>query len=652
MVANCLKLFVHANTISCLALLAGCAILRDLHAEQLVRREMQLAESERSPRQSATAKLSEVSQHSKYVPAWARQAVFYQIFPERFENGDATNDPTRESLEIPERVPKSWSVTPWGQDWYRRQAWEIEMGNDFFRHGLYHRRYGGDLQGILNRLDYLEDLGVTCIYLNPIFYARSLHKYDGNSFHHVDPYFGPDPKGDLEIIDTETLDPTTWQMTAADELFVELISEAHRREMRIIIDGVFNHTGRDFPAYLDLQKRQQESIYKDWYIVQSFDDPTTSKNEFRYESWWGNKSLPVFADNAEGDDLHAGPKRYVLAATRRWMDPDGDGDPSDGIDGWRLDVANEVPLLFWKQWNDYARTINPQCYTVAEHWEDAGEFLVEGGFSASMNYFGFAYPVKGFFVDGVLKSSEFLRQLKTRRARYDVPRQYVLQNLIDSHDTQRVASLVVNASGGEYERADWCDYDSIGGRDPNYKIRKPTADERQVQRMITLFQMVYLGAPIIYYGTETGMWGGDDPCDRMPMVWQDKRYELQASDPWLREREPDAVQFDQELHQFYRAACQLRRNLASLQSGEVDTLAHDDAQQSFAIRRWKDQQSVYAIFNRGLEPFSCNIEISGGNLPVVLMTATGADDQIDVKADGEDVVITVPAREAAILLQE
>ncbi|CAN0376801.1 unnamed protein product, partial [Ectocarpus sp. 4 AP-2014] len=177
------------------------------------------------------------------------------------------------------------------------------------------------------------------------------HKYDATSFHHIDPHFGPDPAGDLALIAGETEDPVTWEWTSADRLFLKLLGACHERGIRVVIDGVFNHTGRRCFAFQDLLERQAESPYKDWYVVRSWDDPTTSaNNEFQYAGWWGAASLPIFADSPEGDDLAAGPKAYVHAITRRWMDPNGDGDPSDGVDGWRLDVANEVPTGFWSEW--------------------------------------------------------------------------------------------------------------------------------------------------------------------------------------------------------------------------------------------------------------------------------------------------------------
>ena len=591
------------------------------------------------------------SLQSEFVPSWAHEAVFYQIFPERFENGDPSNDPTRDSLESPDAVPDSWTVTPWTQSWYRRAAWEIELGDNFFQHGVYHRRYGGDLQGILNRLDYLEDLGVNTLYLNPVFLSRSLHKYNGDSFHHVDPYFGPDPKGDFEIIRSETLDPATWKMTSADKLFLKLIEEVHRRKMRIILDGVFNHTGRDFPAFADIIHNQQDSPFVEWYVVDQFDDPETPENEFRYKSWWGFDSLPEFANNATGDDLHPSPKAYIFAATKRWMDPDGDGNPKDGIDGWRLDVAEEVPPKFWQQWNRYVRELNPDSYTVAENWDDASSYLEECGFSATMNYNGFAYPVKGFFIDGQLKASEFLNELKSRRESFDLARRYCQQNLVDSHDTARIASVISNAKGQEYDRPDRWDYDVDDGRSPDYSIAKPTPKQQKVLRMIVLFQMMYVGPPQIYYGTESGMWGGDDPSNRMPMVWHNREYESQASDFWTGGKESQSVKFDYDLNTYFRYACRLRRHLPALQHGRMETISTSDKSQAFAIRRWDEQYSVYAVFNRGDSEYKWEFTNPRDKPLSEIFTASGRPDLIDIVTEGNKITVSIPGNEAVVLLQ-
>ncbi|MFO8099538.1 MAG: alpha-amylase family glycosyl hydrolase, partial [Salinibacter sp.] len=344
---------------------------------------------------------------SDRVPDWASDAVVYQIFPERFANGDTTNDPTRQSLTDPGDVPSSWAVSDWTRDWYDQADWEREMGG--FYESVYDRRYGGDLQGVIDRLPYLDSLGVNTLYFNPVFWSPSLHKYDGRSFHHIDPHFGPDPAGDKDLIaEEDPTDPSTWHVTAADSLFFALLEKAHARDLRVIIDGVFNHTGRQFFAFRDLAERQADSRYADWYEVHSFDDPETpDTSEFDYAGWWGLDSMPEFAVSPDSTTLAEGPRQYIFDATRRWMDPNGDGDPSDGVDGWRLDVAEEVPTGFWADWHAHVRSINPEAYTVAEVWEEASGFLRESGFSATMNYHGFAYPVKGFLIDNAIDPSTF-----------------------------------------------------------------------------------------------------------------------------------------------------------------------------------------------------------------------------------------------------
>ncbi len=587
------------------------------------------------------------------VPDWAADAVFYQIFPERFRNGDPSNDPTRTSLEFPDLVPESWAISPWTGDWYARAPWERQLGTTFYDDGVFHRRYGGDLQGVLDKLDYLRQLGINTIYFNPVFYARSLHKYDGNTFHHIDPYFGPDPEGDFASMARETSEPRTWRWTAADRLFLKLVREAHARQIRIIIDGVFNHTGRDFFAFADLMENQAKSPYKEWYIVESFDDPATPVNEFRYKGWWGVKTLPEFADNHDKSDLHPGPRKYIFDATKRWMDPDGDGDPSDGIDGWRLDVANEVPMKFWSDWNAYVRKLNPEAYTVTEFWQDASEFLREGGFSASMNYHGFAFLTKGFLIDGAMKATEFAEKLETRRKEYPHRVQFAMQNLIDGHDTERLASMIVNARHIPYKEPDRFDYD-VGNRvsprwDGKYDVRGPNEREREILRLVALFQMTYVGAPMIYYGTEAGMWGGDDPDDRMPMVWPELTYEPQAADPLGRSRKPEPVDFDDELFEYYRQLIALRGERKALRRGTFEVLATLDEAQTLVFSRRLEKENLVIILNRSEEPQSISVRLElAGALRPILATAGSLDAFSVLSPVDGTVALVVPARTGVV----
>jgi cyclomaltodextrinase len=588
------------------------------------------------------------------VPSWAADAVFYQIFPERFRNGDPKNDPTRASLEFPDTVPESWQVSPWTGDWYARSDWEKKLGGNFFEHGVFNRRYGGDLQGVIDKLDYLQKLGVNTLYFNPLFYGRSLHKYDAASMHHIDPYFGPDPEGDLKLIATESSDPKSWHWTAADKQLLKLIDELHARKMRVIIDGVFNHTGRDFFAFAHLREHQAESPYRDWYIVQRFDDPATAENEFRYKGWWGVETLPEFADAAGGRDLHPGPKQYVFDITRRWMDPNGDGDPSDGIDGWRLDVANEVPVTFWHEWHGIVRKINPQAYTVAEVWDDAREFLMGGGFTATMNYFAFAFPAKGFLIDGRMSAHDFGQELEQRRREYPPAMQFALQNLVDSHDTDRVGSMIVNRPVDHpYLQPDRFDYDvsprTSPRHDQKYNVRKPNERDRQIQRMIVLLQMTYLGAPMVYYGDEAGMWGGDDPCDRWPMVWDDLAYDSQAADPLDRERPADTVEVDADLFDFYRRAIELRSKSDVLRHGSYRNVASDDEAQFVAFERTLDDRRALVVFNRGERDYTWTLPADAPEDLKVTLVSSGGDDAVTVDATGGSRSIVLPSLTAVLL---
>jgi cyclomaltodextrinase / maltogenic alpha-amylase / neopullulanase len=591
-----------------------------------------------------------------FVPDWVAEAVFYQIFPERFRNGDPDNDPTRESLEDAAGIPSSWKITPWTSDWYARADWELELGGGFYERGVFNRRYGGDLQGVLDKLDYIQGLGCNAIYFNPVFFARSMHKYDASAMHHIDPYFGPDPTSDLEMMAKETSDPRTWQWTAADKLFLKVVDEIHKRKMRLIIDGVFNHTGRDFFAFANLREQQSTSPYKDWYIVQYFDDPATPHNDFRYKSWWGFETLPEFADSTDQKDLHPGPKQYVFDITRRWMDPNGDGDPSDGVDGWRLDVANEVPIGFWRDWNKLVREVNSQAYTVGEFWDNARTHLIDGRFSGTMNYHGFAYLVKGYLIDGTLTPHDFGQELMARLAEYPRVMQLAMQNLIDSHDTERVGSMIVNAVGKPYLQPHKFDYDVSERVSPryanDYNIRKPNDRELRIQRLVAFMQMTFVGPPMVYYGDEAGMWGPDDPCNRRPMVWDDFEYQPQAGDPLNREREPDKVAFDANLHDFYRRMFSLRREHPAFAHGSFGPLASDDDAKFFAFERVWQGKRLLVAFNRGDATFAWELPSKNGEQLSLVDAAVDPDAGIRIqKRDGVH-VITVPPLEAVVLIEE
>jgi glycosidase len=360
-------------------------------------------------------------------------------------------------------------------------------------------------------------------------------------------------------------------------------------------------------------------------------------------------TLPEFADTADGKDLHAGPKAYVLDITRRWMDPDGDGDPSDGIDGWRLDVAREVPVAFWRDWHALVQRINPDAYTVAEEWEEASKFLGDGAFDATMNYFGFAFPTKGYLIDATMSASKAATEFHDRLDDHPPAMREAMLNLVDSHDTDRLASMIVNAARRPYEQPARFDYDiSVSPRQhADYTVRKPNARERRIQRMVALLQMTYVGAPMIYYGTEAGMWGADDPCDRMPMVWPDMTFAPQTADPRDRERTPDAVAFDQAMFDFYRAAIAFRRRFIALRHGEIEFLPADDAAGFLGFRRSDGGDDVLVGFNRGDQPYEWRIPTPQGGTVSQLFVASGEVDKVLTRVDGDSTVVTLPALEAA-----
>jgi len=549
-------------------------------------------------------------------PEWARDAIWYQIYPERFRNGDTGNDPTVDDLEgsWPRESMGEWRTSPWTSDWFKLQPWERRNGRSF-DYNAARRRYGGDIRGIIDRLDYLKALGINAIYLNPIFESPSAHKYDATYYHHVDNNFGPDPSGDRRIwAEEDPSDARTWKWTAADRLFLELIREAHRRDMRIVIDGVFNHVGYNFWAFEDVRRRGRSSPYVDWFTIKAFDDPSTPRNELDYEGWHGVAELPELRE--ENGTLVAGPSAHVREIVRRWGDPNGDGDPSDGIDGWRLDVAAEVGQGFWKQFRNWVKEINPHAYIGAEIWWDdyAANKMMDptpwlGGdqFDSIMNY-RVADAIKSFLVDrkSAIPPSELDRRLAALRADASDDANLAMINLLDSHDTDRIASMIVNPDRLYDHKISWKD-------DPTYSVRGPNASELRRLRLVIAFQYAYVGAPMTYYGGETGMWGADDPDDRKPMVWGDMRYEAEATDPLGRARPVDRVAFDRGLYGYFARLGRIRSARPALRRGTFETLLTDDARRVYAFARRDGTDTVVAVFNGSERPQTVDIQIGDGN---------------------------------------
>lgn len=533
------------------------------------------------------------------IPGWAKEAIWYQIFPERFNNGDPNNDPQLEDLKgsWPHDSESPYAISSWTGDWYASQSWE-DKSKGFYYH-VQRRRYGGDLQGIVDKLDYLSELGINAIYFNPLFESPSLHKYDGATYHHIDDNFGPNPKRDREISSNERPDnPATWKWTTADSLFVKLVEECHRRNIKVIIDGVFNHVGLNFWAFQDVVQNQQKSRYLNWFTINSWDDPDTPENEFDYQGWFGVKELPEIREDQNGVVAEA--RKYIFDSVKRWMDPNNDGDPSDGIDGWRLDVADMVSKAFWRDFTKLVKRINPEAYLVGEvWWEDwsnnkmfnSRPWLEGDIFAAVMNY-RWAQEVIHFFVDrkNKITAFEFNRRLRDLRDDYPEDVNYVLMNLMDSHDTDRLASQIVNPD-------DVYDHRDNPRDNPEYNVRKPTEEEIQTQKLIALFQMTYVGAPMIYYGDEAGMWGADDPDCRKPMLWPDRQYDQEVSHPFGKYRPADDNRFNWDLFNHYKKLINIRQQHPSLQIGEIETLLTNDDKDVYVFRRFSGSKSLIVVLN-------------------------------------------------------
>jgi glycosidase len=559
------------------------------------------------------------------APAWAADAIWYQIFVERFRNGDPSNDPTPHDIVgvTDEPAPDGWQPTPWTHDWYALEPWAAATGKDFYG-TVNFRRYGGDLQGVMDRLDYLQDLGVTALYFNPVNDAPSLHKYDARNYRHIDRNFGPNPRRDeTRMAAEDPTDPATWQWTAADSLFLALVNEVHRRGMRIIVDYSWNHTGITFWAWRDVLERQRESPFADWYEIQRFDDPATADtSEFTYRGWVGVPWLPEWkkVGRPEGrthgaieGNLVPGVRDLVFNVTRRWLDPNGDGDPSDGVDGFRLDVAEMVPLGFWRDYRRFVRSINPEAYLVGEVWweqwpdrmYDPAAWLQGDVFDAVMNYRWYM-PTRSFFAGAPpgMTASWYAAHLDSLAAGIGEPHRKAMMNLTASHDTPRFGTSVYNP--GRYK------YHANPREDPGYKVGRPDVRTREIQQMVLVQQFTYVGAPHIWNGDEVGMWGADDPDERKPMIWADLSYEDEVTHPFTTARRRAAVAPDTVLLRVYRDLIALRKqHLRLFVDGNLTWLLTDDARRLMVYERALGDERAIVAFNASDEPHEISVAAEG-----------------------------------------
>jgi cyclomaltodextrinase len=569
------------------------------------------------------------------VPEWTKEAIWYQIFVERFRNGDESNDPTRESLlnSYPNDFPETWSVTPWTQQWYKPNDWMNDMEEpDLFR-SIQARRYGGDLQGVKDKIPYLKELGINAIYFNPLNDAPSLHKYDAAHYRHIDRHFGPDPDGDTEIINAETPDdPSTWQWTAADKLFLDIIKECKENGIRIVLDYSWNHTGSDFWAFLDVMEKGNESKYKDWYYIEHFDDPSTPENEFHYEGWAGVPSLPELKENiieieteeneldqswgyggdplkiVDGDIYDSTLKAHIFHVTQRWLDPNGDGDPSDGIDGYRLDVAAEVPIGFWEDYREFVRSINPEAYLIGEVWweqwpdklMDPAPFL-GNAFDAVMNYRWYRFARQYLAQAGMVKKpSEYVEAITKMNESMGIQYTYAMMNVTSSHDVPRLSTSLQNKNNYK---------NGVKPTDnPDYNIHKPTEATMKEMKMMLLHQFSYVGGPQIWNGEEMGMWGADDPSCRKPLIWPDYEFEAESYHPLKGETDyVEEVKMDSALFEYYKTLCKVRTENKVLSLGDLNFTLADDDKYVLAYSRVLGKENAIAVFNVSEETQSISV---------------------------------------------
>ncbi len=544
-------------------------------------------------------------------PVWAKTAIWYQVFVERFRNGDPTNDPKPANINTPPiqlLAPPGWSVTPWTHNWYEQEAWAKKTGKPF-NQTLQLRRFGGDLQGLLDKLDYLQELGVTALFLNPINDAPSLHKYDARYYHHVDVNFGPDPVGDNRIIARENpADAATWQWTAADRLFLKLVQEVHRRDMKIIMDYSWNHTGTLFWAWQDVLARQSKSPYKDWYDIQTFDDPDTPDSEFKYSGWLGIRDLPELkktdittkreAGHPYEGDINASAKQHIFDVTRRWLAPDGD--PTQGIDGFRLDVADQIGLGFWRDFRKVVRAVQPNAYLVGEIWWEKWPDLLmdpvpytQGDIFDAVMFYQVYRPARSFFAktNFDIDAQQLRDSLNFQWKRLSPPVRQAMMNVSSSHDAPRLLTCFGNPNKYKYQ--------STPNDNPAYRTGKPGEETYRRVKLYLVHLFTTVGAPQIWNGEEMGMWGADDPDCRKPLWWPDYNFapEMRRNDP-RGARLADKTGFNRAHFNFYKKLVALRKNNPVLSTGELTFLPTTG--KLLAYKRVDAREELLVVFNAGM----------------------------------------------------
>lgn len=407
------------------------------------------------------------------APSWVKDTVWYQIFPERFGNGDESNNPI--------------GTLDWGSA-------NPEVDNFF----------GGDFQGVIDHLDYLVKLGINGIYFTPIFKAHSNHKYDTIDYFEIDPQFG------------------------TKEKFAELIEECHKRDIRVMLDAVFNHSGYYFPQWQDVLEKGELSNYKDWFHIEEF---PIKQDPINYHAFSFVPSMPKL--NTANPEV----KEYLLEVGRYWV-------KEFQIDGWRLDVANEVDHAFWRAFRSEIKNISEDVYILGEIWHDSMRWLTGDQFDSVMNY-PFTNGSIQFLAQGTTNATSFANTITDVLHMYPNNVNEVLFNLLDSHDTPRILTL--------------CN------------------DNIDRVKLLYLFQLSFAGSPCIYYGDEIGMPGGADPGCRACMIWDEEKQ-------------------DRDLFEFLKTLIQLRKNNPVFgNAGTFNWIYVNDEYNSLAYKKQFGEE-IYCIF--------------------------------------------------------
>lgn len=565
------------------------------------------------------------------TPDWAKGAVFYQIYVDRFCNGDPGNDVlTNEYQYIGD---KSVRV----EDWDKYPA---AMGVREF--------YGGDLQGVLDKMDYLQDLGVDVIYFNPLFVSPSNHKYDIQDYDYIDPHFGRivHDEGDLlEPGQNENRFATRYidrisnkdNLEASNELFAEVVKEAHRRGMKVILDGVFNHCG-SFNKWLDRERIYENApgYEKGAYITK--DSPYHSffqffdENRFpyngSYDGWWGHDTLPKLNYENSRQLLD-----YILYIGRKWVSP------PYNVDGWRLDVAAdlghspEFNHYFWQEFRRAVKMANPNAIILAEHYGNPRDWLQGKEWDTVMNYDAFMEPVT-WFLTGMQKHSDDYREdmrgnadsfwgaMRHHSANFTMPSLLVAMNELSNHDHSRFLTRTNHKVGRT---------NTLGAQAANEGVNKA------VMREAVVIQMTWPGAPTIYYGDEAGVCGFTDPDNR-------RTY------PWGHE--------DQELISFHRDIIRIHKSYKEFLTGSLKYIDADYNMIAYG-RFNKTGKSVIVVNNNNQEitrefsvwyldiPKECTIT------QLLLTTAEGYTmEPREYPVTAGKIHITLPATSAVILRYE